>query len=156
MVSTAGCGASRHSAKPLQDVITQGALKGMQVGAQKCRHDPGEHHPCLALRTARTFDCRGRNDRRQELRLGHNASFERQYNTLDHRSCPEGRPVRRQYAVPAAGSLFNIAQSPKPIFRFFQATCLPTKRTARLSPAVQVREETPREGQRQRGGEAIA
>ena len=46
-------------------------------------------------------------------------SNRRQYNTLDHRACPEGRAVTRQYAVPAIGSLFNIAQSPKPAFAFF-------------------------------------
>src|ERR1700722_4767146 len=33
----------------------------------------------------------------------------------------------------------------------FLAICFPRKRTARLSPAVQVREETPWEGQRRRG-----
>lgn len=38
----------------------------------------------------------------------------------------------------------------------FLAICFPRKRTARLSPAVQVREETPREGQRRRGWVAIA
>src|ERR1700680_776868 len=78
-------------------------------------------------------------------------SNRRQCNTLDHRACPEGRAVTRQYAVPAIGSLFNIAQSPKPAFAFFEAICFSIKRTARLSPAVQVREETPWEGQRQRG-----
>jgi hypothetical protein len=71
-------------------------------------------------------------------------SNRRQCNTLDHRACPEGRAVRRQYAFPAIGSLFNIAQSPEPAFAFFLAICFPIKRTARLSPAVQVREETPR------------
>jgi hypothetical protein len=35
-------------------------------------------------------------------------------------------------------------------FHFFSAICFPRKRTARLSPAVQVREETPGEGQRWR------
>jgi hypothetical protein len=38
-------------------------------------------------------------------------SNRRQCNTLDHRACPEGRAVTRQYAVPAIGSLFNIAHS---------------------------------------------
>src|ERR1700675_2313995 len=70
-------------------------------------------------------------------------SNRRQCNTLDHRACPEDLAVTRQYAVPAIGSLFNIAQSPKPAFAFL-AICFPRKRTARLSPAVQVREETPR------------
>jgi hypothetical protein len=77
-------------------------------------------------------------------------SNRRQCNTLDHHACPEGRAVTRQYAVPAIGSLFNIAHSPKPAFAF-SSNLLSKKRTARLSPAVQVREETPGEGQRQRG-----
>jgi hypothetical protein len=34
----------------------------------------------------------------------------------------------RQYAVPAIGSLFNIAQSVKPRFRFFEANCFPIKK----------------------------
>jgi hypothetical protein len=38
-------------------------------------------------------------------------SNRRQWNTLDHSACPEGRAVTRQYAVPAIGSLFKIAQS---------------------------------------------
>src|ERR1700736_3007678 len=45
-------------------------------------------------------------------------SNRRQCNTLDHRACPEGRAVTRQYAVPAIRSLFNIAQSPKSAFTF--------------------------------------
>jgi hypothetical protein len=78
-----------------------------------------------------------------------------QGNTLDHRACPEGRAVTRQYAVPAIGSLFNIAQFPKPPFAFFPAICFPRKRTARLSPAVQVREETPR-GRAATAGNGVA
>jgi hypothetical protein len=45
-------------------------------------------------------------------------SNRRQCNTLDHRACPEGRAAMLHYAVPAIGSLFNIAQSPKPAFAF--------------------------------------
>ena len=45
-------------------------------------------------------------------------SNRRQCNTLDHRASPEGRAAMRQYAVPAIGSLFNIAQSPKPASLF--------------------------------------
>ena len=45
-------------------------------------------------------------------------SNRRQCNTLDHRACPEGQAVTRQYAVSVIGSLFNIAQSPKPAFAF--------------------------------------
>jgi hypothetical protein len=54
-------------------------------------------------------------------------SNRRQYNTLDHRACPEGRAVTRQYAVPAIGSLFNIAQSPKPAFAFFKQSVFQEK-----------------------------
>src|ERR1700682_4749688 len=71
-------------------------------------------------------------------------SNRRQCNTLDHRACPEGRAVTRQYAVSTIGSLFNIAQSPKTAFAFFLAICFPRKKTARRSPAVQLREERPR------------
>jgi|ERR1700677_3225082 len=72
-------------------------------------------------------------------------------------------PVRRaelhlnEYARPVARSLFNIAQFPKTASCFFlvfhwvffrpsKSGDLFAKRTARLSPAVQVREETPWEG----------
>src|ERR1700733_15172630 len=41
-----------------------------------------------------------------------------QCNTLDPRACPESRAAMLQYAVPAIGSLFNIAQFPKPAFAF--------------------------------------
>jgi hypothetical protein len=77
-------------------------------------------------------------------------SNRRQCNTLDHRACPEGRAAMRRYAVPArlAVQYCSISET---CFRFFLAICFPRKRTTRLSPAVQVREETPREGQRQRG-----
>src|ERR1700722_14206194 len=50
----------------------------------------------------------------------------------------EGQAVTPQYAIPAIGSLFNIAQSPKPALAF-SSNLLSKKRTARLSPAVQVR-----------------
>jgi hypothetical protein len=46
-------------------------------------------------------------------------SNRRQCNTIDHRASPEGRAAMRQYAVPAIGSLFNIAQSSKAAFAFF-------------------------------------
>src|ERR1700727_1871055 len=72
-------------------------------------------------------------------------------------------PVQRpefqlnEYTRPAARSLFNIAQFPKPASCFFwfstesfsvhqNPEIYLQKRTARLSPAVQVREETPWEG----------
>jgi hypothetical protein len=62
-----------------------------------------------------------------------------------------------EYARPVAHSLFNIAQFRKllPAFFWFSTESFSVhqnpeidlqKRTARLSPAVQVREETPREG----------
>jgi hypothetical protein len=44
-------------------------------------------------------------------------SNRRQRNTIDHRASPEGRAAM-QYAVPAIGSLFNIAQSRKPLLLF--------------------------------------
>ena len=77
---------------------------------------------------------------------------------------------RNKYADPVAGSLFNMAQFPKHASCFFlvfhcvfgpapicDRKCFAVsghqnskthlqKRTARLSPAVQVREETPWEG----------
>ena len=76
-------------------------------------------------------------------------------------------PVQRaelqlnKYARPVVRSLFNIAQFPKTASGFFwfstesfsvhqNPEIYLQKRTARLSPAVQVREETPW-GQRQRG-----
>jgi hypothetical protein len=46
-------------------------------------------------------------------------SNRRQCNTLGHRACPEGPATMLQYAVPAIGSLFNIAQSPRAAFVFF-------------------------------------
>ena len=72
-------------------------------------------------------------------------------------------PVQRaelqlnEYARPVARSLFNIAQFPKTASCFFwfstesfsvqqNPEIYLQKRTARLSPAVQVREETPWEG----------
>ena len=47
--------------------------------------------------------------------------------------CRSGYPLAVQYC--------SISET---CFRFFLAICFPRKRTARLSPAVQVREETPR------------
>ena len=90
----------------------------MQVGARKCRHDAGERHLSLALRTGRTFSGPERNDGRQQLRLGHQASFEQA--SVQHSRSP------RQYAVPAIGSLFKIAQSPK--ISLFLAICFPRKK----------------------------
>src|SRR6204780_1282925 len=59
-------------------------------------------------------------------------SNRRQCNTLDHRACPEGRAVTRQYAVQAIRSLFNIAQSPKPGLAFFSSN-LPSKKKDRAA-----------------------
>ena len=59
------------------------------------------------------------------------------------RQC-DSMPFRYRLAV----QYCSIAES---CFRSFLAIWSRRKRTARLSPAVQVREETPREGQRQRG-----
>jgi hypothetical protein len=73
------------------------------------------------------------------------ASNRRQCNTLDHRACPEGRAAMLQCdsmpfrLSPRCSILLNL----RTCFRFFLAICFPRKRTARLSPAVQVREETP-------------
>jgi len=128
----------------------------MQVGTQECRHDLGEHHLGLALRTGRTLNGSERNDGRQGLSFCHDASFEeRERNTRDH--VQRAEPQLYEYARPVARSLFNIAQFPKTASGFFwfstesfsvhqNPEIYLQKRTARLSPAVQVREETPWEG----------
>jgi hypothetical protein len=54
-------------------------------------------------------------------------SNRRQCDTIDHRACPEGPPAMLQYAVPAIGSLFNIAQSPKAAFTCFQQSVFQEK-----------------------------
>jgi hypothetical protein len=70
-------------------------------------------------------------------------SNRRQCNTLDHRACPEGR--RQCYSMPSRLSArCSILLNLRKLLSFFSAIRFPRKRTARLSPAVQVREETPR------------
>jgi hypothetical protein len=145
-------------AERLHNAIAHRALKRMQVGTQECRHDLGEHHLGLAFWTGRTLNGGERNDGRQGLRFCHNASFEELSATLGIIG-----PVQRaelqlnEYARPVARSLFNIAQFPKTASCFFlfstesfsvhqNPEIYLQKRTARLSPAVQVREETPWEG----------
>src|SRR6202043_2397310 len=49
-------------AKLPDDVITHDALKRVQVGAQECRHDAGEHHAGVAARTGGTLNRIARND----------------------------------------------------------------------------------------------
>jgi hypothetical protein len=56
----------------------------------------------------------------------------------------------RQYAVPAIRLAVQYCSISKPAFAF-SSNLFSRKRTARLSPAVQVREETPLGGQRRRG-----
>jgi hypothetical protein len=78
-------------------------------------------------------------------------SNRRQCNTLDHRACPEGRAVMRQYAIPAIGSLFNIAQSPKAAFTFSNNLFSKKKDRAAFAGGPSQGGNAPGEGQRQRG-----
>jgi hypothetical protein len=99
-------------------VVARPALKRTQVGTQECRHDLGEHHLGLALRTGRTLNGSERNDGRQGLSFCHNASFEeRERNTRDH--VQRAEPQLNEYARPVARLLFNIAQFPKTASCFF-------------------------------------
>jgi hypothetical protein len=63
----------------------------------------------------------------------------------------EGRPVTPQYAIPAIGSLFNIAQSPKPAFVFFQQSVFQEKGPRGFRRRSKSGRKRPGEGQRQRG-----
>jgi hypothetical protein len=83
-------------------------------------------------------------------------SNRRQCNTLDHRACPEGRAVTRQYAVPAIGSLFNIAQSPKPAFAFFKQLFSDKKDRAAFAGGPSQGGNAPGRAATAGGGEAIA
>jgi hypothetical protein len=74
-----------------------------------------------------------------------------QGNTLDHRACPEGRAAMLQYAVPAIGSLFNIAQSPKLAFVFFQQSAFQENGPRGFRRRSKSGRKRPGEGQRQRG-----
>jgi hypothetical protein len=67
--------------------------------------------------------------------------------TLSITACPEGRAARRLRLSARCSILLNLRK----LLSLFPAICFPRKRTARLSPAVQVREETPLGGQQQRG-----
>jgi hypothetical protein len=60
-------------------------------------------------------------------------SNRRQCNALDYRACPQGRAAMLQYAVPAIGSLFNIAQSPKAPFTFFSSNLFFSKKKDRAA-----------------------
>ena len=63
-------------AKGLNDMIANQALKCMQVGTQERRHDAGEHHLSLTLRTGRTLNCNERNDGQQGVSFWHHAPSE--------------------------------------------------------------------------------
>jgi hypothetical protein len=73
--------------------IADCAFKRMQVDARTCQFDTDEHHRCLALWTGGATNCSERNDGRQALRLGHDASprNRREHNTLCHRQMPRRR-----------------------------------------------------------------
>jgi hypothetical protein len=73
-----------------------------------------------------------------------------QCNTLDHRACPEGRAAMLQYAIPAIGSLFNIAQSPKAAFAF-QRSVFQEKGPRGFRRRSKSGRKRPEKGQRQRG-----
>jgi hypothetical protein len=62
--------------KGLKYVIADSAFKRMQVDARACWLDAGEHHRGPALRTGGTPNGSERNDGRQTVRLGHDASLE--------------------------------------------------------------------------------
>ena len=63
--------------KGLKDLIADSAFKRMQVDVQgACRLDADEHHLGLAPWTGRAPNCSERNDGRQGLRLGHDASLD--------------------------------------------------------------------------------
>jgi hypothetical protein len=63
--------------KGLKYLIADSAFKRMQVDAPgACWLDADEHHLGLALRTGGAINCSERNDGRQALRLGHDASLE--------------------------------------------------------------------------------
>src|SRR6202023_3010622 len=136
-------------AERLDDVVARPALKRMQVGTQECRHDLGEHHLGLALRTGRTLNGSERNDGRQGGRFCHNASFEeRECNTWDRRSCPAGGTptMRMPVRLPVLCSILLSFRKLLPAFFRFSTESFSVhqnpeiylqKRTARLSPAVQ-------------------
>ena len=115
----------------------------MQVGVRKCRHDAGEHHLSMALRTGRTLNRLERHDGRQQI--GAYASFEQasvQHSRSPRMSRgPSGNATVCRSGYPLAVQYCSISET---CFRFFPAICFPRKRTARLSPAAQVREEMPR------------
>jgi hypothetical protein len=56
-------------------VITHSTFKRLQVDARARRHDAGEQHLGLALRTGGALNFNERNDGRKEFRLGHDASM---------------------------------------------------------------------------------
>jgi hypothetical protein len=123
-------------AKRLEDVVAHSALKRMQAGTEECRHDAGEHHPGLALRTGRTLNRSERNDGRQGSRFCHDASFERA--RVQHLCVPvmsAGSNRGKNYISQVAGSLFNSAQFPKRASVFSSLPLLVT-RSASLSPSI--------------------
>ena len=59
-------------------LIADSAFKRLQVDVPgACWLDANEHHLGLALRTGGALNCSERNDGREALRLGHDASLER-------------------------------------------------------------------------------
>ena len=140
--------------KLLQDVIAQGALEGMQVGARKMparcgrassEHGTSDRQDVQSSRAARWTTA---------VEIGAYASFEQasvQHSRSPRMSRgPSGNATVCRSGYPLAVQYCSISET---CFRFFLAICFPKKRTARLSPAVQVREETPRGKGSDGGGE---
>src|SRR3979490_2089012 len=152
----------------------------MQFGTQKRRHDTSEHHRSLALWTGRALDCSERDHGRQELWLCHSTSFEQGASATllltDHTH--RVAPIRTgNMSLPSSANcsvLLIFRNGLSPFFCFphhfigqpsfiHDRKCLAAsrahfnpgihsqKRTARLSPAVQVKGGNALGGQRQRG-----
>jgi hypothetical protein len=92
----------------------------MQVGAQECRHDAGEHHASVAPRIRQDAHSQGAEQWTTgvEVRMmlpSNRRGGKRSRSPVMSR---EQSRNRNKYALPVNGLLFNIAQFQKRLFSF--------------------------------------